>query len=229
MNLSPARFFLKSTKQHIAAPQHDHAWDISILSKGPLLMNWKKISRISIQISSQITVLYHATDSSRRSSSPCCCDVSRPSPSRHHPTSPGPQVAPKTMKQRRKSKKRWDSTMSPKKANNKRHVQSMSMTEKASHCTTIPGSLSVGKIYISDSDNLSNEERVQLKSINAIPRIGAWQRKEICLRLLFLLVKLYLLGSEIFKISPKFGTRKSLNTKEIPPRSLEVTEIFRGA
>ena len=45
MNLSPVRFFLKSTKQHMAAPPHDHAWDISILSKGTFLMDLKKTSR----------------------------------------------------------------------------------------------------------------------------------------------------------------------------------------
>lgn len=49
MNLSPARFFPKSTKQHMAAPPHDHTWDISILSKGTFLDEVKKnISRICI-------------------------------------------------------------------------------------------------------------------------------------------------------------------------------------
>ena len=113
------------------------------------------------------------------------------------------------------------------KANNKRHVQSMSMTEKAAQCTTIPGSLSVYNLHLW-KNNLSNEERVQLKSINAIPRIGAWPPKHAKSTGFFLLVQLYLLGSEIFKISTKFGTRKSLNTNKTPPRSWDVTEILEG-
>lgn len=35
-----------------------------------------------------------------------------------------------------------------KKSDNKKHLQSMSMTEKASHCTTIPGSLSVYNLHL---------------------------------------------------------------------------------
>ena len=71
-----------------------------------------------------------------------------------------------------------------KKSDNKRHVQSIEYDWKgctASNHSRVPLRLQ----FTSLKGDLSNEERVQLKSINAIPRIGAWQRKEICLRLLF--------------------------------------------
>lgn len=139
-----------------------------------------------------------------------------------------PRWKPKTMKRTRESKKRWDSTMSPKKATRRDMFRAWVWLKRLPTAQPFQGPSPLERFTSLTQTIWVTRKGCSWRASMQSPGSAPGRPNTQNLPAFSCWCNFYLLGSEIFKISPKFGTRKSLNTKKIPPRSLDVTEILEG-